>query len=216
VNIDIPALAARFQNAQPFPHLVLDGLWPADTLDAIAAEFPGPQDQRWITYPDPKEYGKRCGGANMWGPVTSGWFGYMRLPSVASKLEKLTGIGPLTPDDIGGGMHMTSEGGRLASHVDFNIHPHNPDLERRINLLVFLNRNWDPKWGGSLLLGKHREVEVVPEFNRTVIFACSDVSWHGHPEPIAGDHHRKSLACYFYAPRRATAADAHSTVWVEG
>lgn len=202
-----------FRNAKPFPHVVIDDLWDPARLERIAAEFPAADDSRWVTYPDPKERGKRCGGPELWGPETQQWFADMRDPAMALELEELTGIGPLTPDTLGGGMHMTSEGGRLASHVDFNIHPHQPQLERRINFLLFLNKDWDLAWGGSLLLGEHREAEVVPEFNRTVIFVTSDVSWHGHPEPIVGDHLRKSLACYFYAPRRVDASNPHSTIW---
>lgn len=215
VNIDITALSDQFQTATPFPHLVIDGLWDDDLLESIAHEFPEASDSRWITYPDAKEWGKRCGSSDVWGPETKIWFDTVRHQSVVESLEKLTGIGPLTPDDVGGGMHMTTEGGRLASHVDFNIHPDNPGLERRINLLVFLNHDWNPAWGGTLLLGEHHEVEVIPEFNRTVIFATSNHSWHGHPDPIVGEHARKSLACYFYAPVRPDAGLAHSTVWQE-
>lgn len=203
-----------FRNAQPFPHAVLDGLWDPGWLKAIAAEFPPVGDGRWTTYPDPKERGKRCGGAELWGPETIKWFADMRDPAVTSEVEQYTSIESLTADTLGGGMHMTSEGGRLASHVDFNIHPRDSSLERRINFLVFLNEGWDPAWGGCLLLGKNREIEIVPEFNRTVIFETSEISWHGHPDPIVGDHLRKSLACYFYAPRRAEAAPSHSTVWM--
>jgi hypothetical protein len=208
INVD----ADRFAGAAPFPHVVLDGLWHPAWLDAIAAEFPAPDDRRWVTYPDPKEWGKRAGGDACWGPETSAWFDHVRSPEVCAALAQATGIGPLTADTVGGGMHMTSEGGRLASHVDFNVHPDLP-LERRLNLMVFLNRDWRAEWGGTLFLGEHREVEVLPEFNRTVLFATSDASWHGHPEPILGDHLRKSLACYFYAPLRADISDAHSTVW---
>lgn len=202
-----------FQAAQPFPHLVLDHLWDNAWLRAIAAEFPDPQDPRWVTYPDPKEYGKRCGGPDLWGDATREWFDHVRSPEACKALEAVTGIGPLTADTIGGGMHMTTEGGRLESHVDFNIHPDTPTLERRLNLLLFLNPVWDLRWGGTLYLGEQREVFVVPVTNRTVLFATSAKSWHGHPDPIVGDHLRKSLACYFYAPTRDTSLTAHSTVW---
>ena len=151
MNVDIASLAEQFQQAAPFPHIVIDGLWDNEQLEEIATEFPEPSDPRWVTYPDPKERGKRCGGPNMWGPETQLWFNEMCLFDTSRQLEALTGICPLTPDDIGGGMHMTTEGGRLASHVDFNIHPTNPELERRINLLVFLNPGWKREWGGTLL-----------------------------------------------------------------
>lgn len=203
----------RFQNAEPFPHIVLDGLWDDDWLDLIAWEFPSVHDSRWKTYPDPKEWGKRAGGSEMWGEHTKSWFNIMRQPDTCNALVQLTKIGPLTPDEIGGGYHMTSEGGRLATHVDFNIHPYNNTLERRLNVLLFLNHDWDDSWGGVLYLGQNREVAVSPQFNRTVIFATSDISWHGHPDAVVGWHHRKSLACYFYAPRRVETANSHSTIW---
>lgn len=210
---DFPVTADVFAAASPFPHAVIDGLWGPDRLAAIAAEFPHPDDRRWTTYPDPKEWGKRAGAEHCWGPETRAWFEYVRSDEVCEALSAATGIVSLTADTIGGGMHMTSEGGRLESHVDFNLHPDNPMFERRLNLLVFLNHDWQREWGGALYLGAEREVEVLPEFNRTVLFATSEKSWHGHPEPIVGQRLRKSLACYFYAPVREDVAPAHSTVW---
>lgn len=204
--------AARFAAARPFPHLVVDGLWPDDLLKSLDAEFPAPDDPRWITYPDAKERGKKAGDRRMWGPATRGFFDAARSPDACAMLELLTGIEPLTADDIGGGMHETGEGGRLASHVDFNVHPTLP-LERRLNMLVFLSPDWDPAWGGTLYLGEQRDVAVVPAWNRTVIFATGETSWHGHPEPVVGDHLRRSLACYYYAPLRPETAEGHSTLW---
>lgn len=204
--------AAQFAAAEPFPHLVVDGMWPDALLASIGAEFPASDDTRWITYPDEKERGKKAGDSRMWGPATRGFFDAARSDEACRMLEALTGISPLTADDIGGGMHETGEGGRLAAHVDFNVHPTLP-LERRINMLVFLSPDWDPAWGGTLYLGEQREVAVVPAWNRTVIFATGETSWHGHPDPVIGNHLRRSLACYYYAPLRTETAKAHSTVW---
>lgn len=204
--------ARQFASAEPFPHLVVDGLWDDELLRAAAGEFPPGEDPRWITYPDPKEYGKRAGDSRMWGPETRAFFELARSGETCGTLDALTGIGPLTADDIGGGMHLTGEGGRLAMHRDFNVHPTLP-LERRLNMLAFLNDGWDPGWGGVLYLGANREVSVLPLFNRTVIFSCGPESWHGHPEPIVGEHWRRSLAVYYYAPLRAETADPHTTVW---
>ena len=213
MNLTIPAAGrAAFQNAAPFPHAVLDDLWDPDQLRACAAEFPPGHDPRWTTYPDPKEYGKRAGDSRMWGPATKQFFEQAWSTAVCRQLEEWTGIGPLTADDLGGGMHMTGEGGRLALHRDFNRHPSLP-LERRLNLLVFLNEEWEREWGGILYLGAEREASVEPLFNRTVLFACGPESWHGHPEPIVGEHWRRSLACYFYAPLREETAPGHTTIW---
>ncbi|MET8826114.1 2OG-Fe(II) oxygenase [Streptomyces sp. NPDC004610] len=202
----------RFGTAAPFPHVVADGLWDPALLSACAAEFPPGDDPRWITYPDPKEIGKRAGASNMWGPATRSFFETARSAETCRALERATGIGPLTADDLGGGMHMTGEGGRLAMHRDFSFHP-TLRLERRLNLLVFLNEEWAAEWGGVLHLGTGQVVAVEPLFNRTVLFACGPESWHGHPDPIVGDHWRKSLAIYMYAPLREETDRAHSTIW---
>ena len=215
MNLTYPAAGrTQFTDAAPFPHLVLDDLWGPDLLRDCAAEFPPGDDPRWTTYPDPKEYGKRAGDSRMWGPATKQFFEQARSQATCRTLEELTGISPLTADDLGGGMHMTGKGGRLAMHRDFNRHP-TLALERRLNLLVFLNEQWEREWGGVLYLGREREVEVLPLFGRTVLFACGPESWHGHPDPIVGGHWRRSLACYYYAPVREETAAAHSTVWGE-
>lgn len=208
-------LAVQFQIAKPFPHIVIDDLWDPVTLDSIVDEFPAPGTRHWVGYGDPHEHGKLSAGSGAWGPVTWSWFRDMHSPDTANQLENLTGIRGLVADDVGGGMHMTGEGGHLDSHVDFNLHPENSNLERRVNFLVFLNRDWKADYGGTLILGEHRDVDVVPAFNRTVIFACSDESWHGHPEPVISGQWRKSLACYYYASRRmSTTGSPHSTLWL--
>lgn len=197
---------------EPFPHAVLDGVWSADTLHMAAAEFPGADDPRWITYPQPEEYGKRAGDERMWGPAVSHAMEILRSDWTREGLEKLTGIPDLSADALGGGMHMTCEGGRLAMHTDFNVHP-TTRLRRRLNMLVFLNEEWEQEWGGVLYLGADREVAVTPLFNRTVVFECSEQSWHGHPEPVTAGHCRRSLACYWYTPVDVPLTE-HSTLWL--
>lgn len=197
----------------PFPHAVVDGMWPRDLIDATAAEFPGPDDARWQTGPHETERGKLwCDQPAGWGPVTRQMLAELRSDSARDWLEGLTGITGLVADTLGGGMHMTGEGGRLAMHRDFNVHPGRGGLERRLNVLLFLSPQWEREWGGVLYLGEHRQVEVLPLAGRMVIFECCDQSWHGHPEPITGEHWRKSLACYWYAPPRDT-VQAHGTIW---
>lgn len=207
------ALLGAEWKSDPFPHAVIDGMWDEGFLRSCIEEFPDYQDPRWITYNDPEEFGKKAGASEMWGAQTHSFFIAVRSPEFTSLMEQVTSISPLTSDDIGGGMHMTGPGGRLEMHIDFNVHPSLP-LERRINLLVFLNDDWDCSNGGCLRLGSDQEVTIKPEFNRTVLFECSEESFHGHPEAIVGEHYRRSLACYFYAPlREGVLEKAHTTVW---
>ncbi len=195
----------------PFPHAVIDDAWTDDELHAAAEEFPPFDDPRWISYNDPEERGKLAGDHRMWGPSVSKMMDHLHSPAVVLLLEELTGITGLTADALGGGLHMTCEGGRLAMHTDFNVHP-TLRMRRRLNLLIFLNEKWSADWGGTLYLGAAKEVAVLPLFNRTAIFECGDASWHGHPEPVTAGHCRKSLACYYYTPLDGPVSE-HSTVW---
>ncbi len=100
----------------------------------------------------------------------------------------------------------------MGAHVDFDRHPQT-EWRRAVNLIIYLNHGWREEWGGLLELGEHGKVTIAPEFGRTVIFECSDHSWHGHPTPIAGGHVRRSLACYYYSPDDLPQGPGHSTVW---
>jgi hypothetical protein len=91
----------------------------------------------------------------------------------------------------------------LSVHADFNVH--SPlKVERRLNLLVYLNKDWKMKYGGALELWD-REMKacakkVEPLFNRCVVFSTNATSFHGHPDPVAHPQGkpRRSLALYYY------------------
>ena len=138
------------------------------------------------------------------------WLLYQLNSSVfVNFLEELTGVGGLIPDPHfeGGGLHQIERGGFLKIHADFNRHP-KLNLDRRLNLLLYLNEDWKDDYGGHLELWD-REVarcvkRIAPVFNRCVVFTTTDFSFHGHPEPLACPPAvtRKSLALYYYSNGR--------------
>ncbi len=110
---------------------------------------------------------------------------------------------------IGGGYHEIKTGGKLGRHVDFNKHSL-WGADRRINVLIYLNDDWSPDWGGGIKLYDEQMNEVVnvlPELGTTVIFSTTQKSWHGHPEPLTCPPYRsrKSIALYYYT--------APETIW---
>ena len=138
-------------------------------------------------------------------------------------LEGLTGIEKLIgdPQFEGGGLHQIPAGGKLAIHIDFNKHLYY-GLERRLNLLIYLNKNWREEYGGHFELWDHgitrMITKVAPVFNRVVIFSTSRFSYHGHPDPLRcpPDVTRKSLALYYYTiadEPNETIRDRHSTLF---
>ena len=92
-------------------------------------------------------------------------------------------------------------------HADFNWHKQ-MRLDRRINLLIYLNKDWQPEYGGNLELWdaamSHKVAEYAPLFNRCVIFNTTDKSFHGNPKPVScpPDRSRRSLAFYYYTNGR--------------
>lgn len=209
----IEAFEAAEWRAEPFPHAVVDGLFEPGVLEAARAEFPAPDDPRWRTYADPEERGKKAiDDPGQWGPAVTRFFDIANGDGFVYLLSRLTGIGDLTGDPLGGGMHETGAGGRLGMHVDFNYHP--DGRVRRVNLLTYLNDGWDCDWGGCLYLGVARAVRVKPVFNRTVLFECGADSWHGHPDPVEPGHLRQSLATYYYTPPGSVdLGEAHTTIY---
>ena len=197
-------------NLDPFPHAVVDGLFGTDVLDPVARDFPSPQTHGWKRYGTDHEV-KLEGPPEMWSPATQ-WY-FHELADMAPWLSELTGIPDLSMETVGGGYHLIPPGGYLEVHTDFNRSPHT-GLHRRLNVLTYLNHGWADDDGGHLELwgDDGPEVVVAPEFGRTVIFATSDRSWHGHPKPTR--RWRRSVAAYFFSPEPAPGyVEDHSTVW---
>jgi hypothetical protein len=192
----------------PFPHAVIDGWFDTDLLTLVADEFPDETDPRWRRFANSLE-GKYEGGPAMWGPDTRDYFDV--LASRTQDLGAMFGIADLTMETIGGGYHLIPPGGRLEIHTDFNRSP-KTNLYRRLNVLTYLNHDWDDTGGLLVLRGTDGDIEVAPEFGRTVMFETSDFSWHGHPVPA--QRWRKSVAAYFFSPDPAPGYRAdHSTVF---
>lgn len=203
----------HYTNARPFPHAVIHNQWPDELLDAVLDEFPDTNDPRWKRYANDRER-KLEGGPLCWGPTTTRLIGLLGCPAFIGMLSQLAGIEELTMNTDGGGMHCIERGGYLDVHTDFS---HSPEgLWRRLNVLVFLNHDVDHEYGGSLeLWGKDGpQVIIPPTFNTTVVFSCSDDSFHGHPRPWTAPFPRRSVAAYYYSTEPPPdAGTAHSTVW---
>ena len=217
-----------FHSVQPFPHVVLDGLFPESLLDLADAEFPDPETPMG-TPSACKNAAKRRGRQWHCTAHGTGNGGHLKLgtgeeasmgrtlqalmrtfksKSFVRHLEVLTGIGPLIVDDtnLGAGLHQIFSNGSLQIHADFNRHPDNHPqfgvIERRVNLFLYLNDKWRPSWGGHLQLWdrslKACGQRIAPKRNRLVVFASTDYSFHGHAEPLACPPHRSRRSIAIY------------------
>jgi hypothetical protein len=196
---------AGYATARPFPHAVLDGLFPDALLDEVLAEFPDP-DAPWWEFDSVLERKQASRDLAMMGPVTRSLLTDLNSAAAIDFLTSLTGIHGLVPDPhfFGGGLHQIEPGGFLKVHADFTMHPVT-SLQRRLNLIVYLNRDWSEEYGGALELWDSTMsacgARVLPLFNRTVIFSTDRTSYHGHPDPLRcpPGRRRRSLALYYYS-----------------
>lgn len=203
---ELEELTERFRNADPFPHIVVD-----DFLDPTVAQrcldaFPQLDSSGWINYThvNERKFGKskRSELPEAIGEVID----ELNAPRFVHFLERLTGIENLIADPslMGGGIHQSPAGGYLNVHTDFTGHPHQPTWQRRINVIIYLNRFWPDEHGGHLELWdtqmKALVQKVKPAFNRAVIFRTSTDSFHGHPLPLTcpPGETRKSIALYYF------------------
>ncbi len=195
----------------PFRHFVKDGLWDEDLLDEVIAEIPSPDRSEWRKYDNEFE-GKFEGGPSLWSEKTRDLLDLMA--DQANELADMFGMPELHMRTMGGGYHVIPPGGKLGIHADFNRSE--DGLYRRLNMLVYLNRDWTEADGGLLELwdDKGCAKSVLPIFNRTVVFETSSTSFHGHPVPLPGPRHRMSIAAYFFSeePGREF-SNPHDTVW---
>ena len=221
------ATTGGYISAEPFAHVVIDDLFNPMALEQVLAEWPDPEDDLLEIHNDGVYVREKFGTAigARFGPSTDHILGRLGRPDFLSALEQLTHIAGLIPDPyfFGGGLHFTRSGGRLAVHTDFNKH-FKFGLDRRLNMLIYLNKDWTESNGGWLELWDRamtRPVQrILPIFNRTVIFSTTDFSFHGQPEEITGppDLFRRSIALYYYSngrPAEEISAGEHSTVWKE-
>lgn len=217
-------LREQYLTAQPFPHIVIDDFFPPPIVDEVLADFPAPDSIEWQQFANARERKLASSNERNLPPAARSLIWEMNSQVFLQFLEILTDIPNLLPDPTlaGGGMHQIMRDGKLGVHVDFNKHGNN-NLDRRINLLLYLNKDWQEEYGGHFELWdrdmKHCVKKVLPIFNRVAIFSTTEHSWHGHPDPLncPDGWSRKSLAMYYYTNGRPDEekADPHSTVFRE-
>jgi len=206
VPINISELNVKYQRATPFPHLIIDGLFPDQLLHPLLSEVKAMHHSQWLDIEQEgleKVSRMRSGvelgiaGAHLTHVVHSAAFLYL--------LSELTGIWQLIPDPYlqGGGHAVMHRGDYFNIHSDRSV-AYETGLTRRLAMIVFLNKSWSSTYGGQLELWNHdgvtREVSVEPLFNRTVIFEVAHPNYHGVPKQLScpADRIRQSFIVYYH------------------
>jgi Rps23 Pro-64 3,4-dihydroxylase Tpa1-like proline 4-hydroxylase len=207
-DVDFAALKAQMQNAPGFPHFCIDGFLDEAFADEVLSAFP--------TYEQARSLGRRFDALNerhkiqvtdsaKFKPAILRLHHLLASDAFVERMSYMSGIPDLVADPglSGGGIHETNHGGRLDVHVDFNFNEQ-LGLYRRLNVLVYFNKDWKEEYGGYLDLWDHDVHNCLgryaPTFNRAAGFATSNISWHGvTPVNCPPGQFRKSFAVYYYS-----------------
>ncbi len=201
-------LSKIFQEGRPYPHIALDDFFDVDVLSKIDEEFPDP-NRFGVSFDNVREVKRATRSESELPPFARTFIHGLNSQPFIEFLERVTGVKGLIPDPhlVGGGFHALPRGGKLAIHTDFNYHKR-LKLDRRVNVLVYLNKDWPEEYGGHFEAwaegGVKAEARYLPLFNRMVVFNTNDYTYHGNPDPVTcpEGRTRRSIAMYYYTNGR--------------
>ena len=211
--------AEAYQSATPYNHGCIDNFLPPEVLERVRADLaslPEAQD----SYDRAQERLKTSYNPERLPFYTKALFHAFNSRPFIFFLEKMTGIKGLIPDPYyaGAGIHKVANGGHLDIHADFNLHEP-MQLERRLNVLIYLNPDWKEEWGGSFEVWNKemttKEASFVPIYNRMVCFSTGSDTFHGNPAPVNHPEGkpRMSIALYYYTATWGPHRQAHTTLF---
>ena len=213
------SVAESYRSKTPYPYGCFDNFMPPEILDRVRDELRSlPEAESFFNRPQEKM--KSAYMPERLKPYTRALFHSLNSKAFLGFLEELTGIEGLIPDPYfaGGGIHVVANGGHLDIHADFNHHG-KLNLERRLNVLIYLNKDWKEEYGGSFEVWNTdmtaKVAGFVPLFNRMCCFNTGSDTWHGNPEPVnhPDKEPRMSIALYYYTATWNETREAHTTLF---
>ncbi len=202
----IEELQSSYRNAKPFPHVVIDGMFAPEVLEALLTEMAEMGADKWKRVDqDSREQTFRMKSAAQLGPAGEEFLRIIHSAAFLHFLSEITGIPRLLPDPylLGSGYARMRRGDYFNVHSDRNV-AYDTGMLRRLAMIVFLNKSWSPEYHGKLELWNHDatscDAAIDPLFNRTAIFEVADPNYHGVPIPLAcpADRARQSFLVYYH------------------
>ncbi len=219
-NAAVP-YAEAYQAATPYNHGCIDNFLPIDVIERVRADLEAIDEVETATSFDRAQERLKTTYIPERLPLYSkNLFYALNSRPFILFLEQMTGIQGLIPDPYfaGAGVHKIATGGHLDIHADFNLHKQ-MNLERRLNVLIYLNPDWREEWGGSFEIWDkqmiRKEASFVPLYNRMVCFSTGSDTFHGNPEPVNHPEgkSRMSIALYYYTATWSADRKSHTTLF---
>jgi Rps23 Pro-64 3,4-dihydroxylase Tpa1-like proline 4-hydroxylase len=216
----------NYAGSKPYSNIVFENFFNREILDQVSEDFPDLEESGTVARNSEKEIKLGCSDPSRFPKSIYELTSFLNSREFLEYLQDLTGIKETLISDpyfAGGGLHEIKPGGLLKIHADYNYHP-KLNLDRRVNLLVYLNKDWDDSYGGEFEMWdagmSKAEKKVKPIFNTVAIFNTTSYTYHGHPDPLTcpAERSRRSIALYYFStgrPASETRGEKHSTIFVE-
>ena len=205
-NLDLSKLKGQFQENDVIKYIILDHFITGNYASSVAKEHQEVPLEYWFDYSHTNQIKTGLTDKSLMGKNTRLLIEELSSPVFLKWLSTLTGFKDLIVDpklDMAG-LHKIKKNGYLNVHTDEQAHTKHKYWKRKLNLLIYLSPDYEEHWRGNLELWDYKNRKLIesipPEFNRCVIFATDDKSYHGHPSLLNCPENtaRRSLALYYY------------------
>lgn len=203
----INELSIKFNNGEPFEHIILPNFLNETIVNKISNEYPIDLNI-YHKYNNPLEIKYAYDDISNMSENLQNVFYALCSDKLVNVLKKITRkeIIEYDPTCHGGGLHLHPNNGRLHMHLDYEKHPLLENRQRYLNIILYLSKDYKEEWGGQTELWNSDMSKCIVkspvQFNTALIFKTTEKSWHGMPEPIKcpEDIYRKTLAYYYLIP----------------
>jgi len=192
--------------SNPFPHVIIPEFIKPEYYNQIKSKLPSEPNENWWKYENPLEVKYALDNLELMDNDIRNVFYSLSHEVTIDKFKKIFNIPDLEYDPYchGSGLHMHPRYGRLNLHLDYEIHPI-LNKQRRLNIILYLNDDWNPEWNGDTQLWNGNEtvsecvIKSYPKENTAIVFVTTEKSWHGVPDIILcpNNFYRKTLAFYY-------------------
>ncbi len=195
-----------FHSGTPFPHLILDNFLTQNFFKKLKLEGFNTSKKKGKNFNTELEKNKWISKNTQLPKQIKLIINELNKKEWINNLSQLSKIDNLFSSKVSNmdlaNYHEMKDKGYLGPHVD---HSSDPDTgsPHVLNLLLYLSKKWDNKWGGSTLLFDKQGKKIIKEIqykpNRAIIFLHSPYSFHGVKKISKNKYTRSSIYVDYYS-----------------
>lgn len=190
-------------------YFYIDDLLPIEIAKACFEVFPKPSEMRRLK--SLKEYKHVSAQMDLHHALLEGVIFAFQNEKIVQLISDICGIDALSADQslYAGGLSLMAKHNFLHPHLD-NSHNASRERWRVLNLLYYVTPHWNLENGGHLELWPEgplqKPVRIESKFNRLVVMATHNASWHSVNQ-VTVDDHRCCISNYYFSASPLKSSD---------